>query len=67
MGVVFFEKFFTVLGGFYLRVFMGMAFMVKTPLYFLHVWLPKAHVEAPTRGSIILARILLKIGGVGFV
>ena len=49
------------------RLFIGIAFIVKTPLYFTHVWLPKAHVEAPTAGSILLARILLKIGGVGFI
>ncbi len=51
----------------FLRLFIGIAFIVKTPLFVIHVWLPKAHVEAPTRGSVILARILLKIGGVGFV
>jgi len=50
-----------------LRLLIGIAFIVKTPLYFVHVWLPKAHVEAPTTGSILLARILLKIGGVGFI
>jgi NADH-ubiquinone oxidoreductase chain 4 len=43
------------------------AFLVKTPLYLTHMWLPKAHVEAPVYGSIILAAILLKIGTFGLV
>merc|ERR1712061_475495 len=42
------------------------AFIVKFPLYSVHLWLPKAHVEAPVSGSIILAGLLLKIGGFGW-
>jgi len=42
-------------------------FLVKFPLYCLHLWLPLAHVEAPVYGSIILAGILLKLGGLGIV
>lgn len=42
-------------------------FAVKLPLYGLHFWLPIAHVEAPTFGSIILAGILLKLGGLGLI
>lgn len=42
-------------------------FLVKFPLYCLHLWLPLAHVEAPVYGSIVLAGILLKLGGLGII
>lgn len=48
-------------------IFCTLAFSIKLPIYFSHLWLPKAHVEAPVSGSIILAGLILKLGGLGLL
>nr|YP_010878890.1 NADH dehydrogenase subunit 4 [Cantonius szechuanensis]WHE42529.1 NADH dehydrogenase subunit 4 [Cantonius szechuanensis] len=46
---------------------MNFVFLVKIPMFFVHLWLPKAHVEAPVSGSMILAGVMLKLGGYGLI
>lgn len=51
----------------WMGLFWVLAFLIKLPMYGFHLWLPKAHVEAPVAGSMILAGVLLKLGAYGLV
>ena len=52
---------------FWLFLAFFLAFAIKVPMFPFHTWLPDAHVEAPTAGSVILAGVLLKMGTYGFL
>nr|WRY72443.1 NADH dehydrogenase subunit 4 [Typhlocyba bilaminata] len=60
-------KFYLFSTSFLVHMFLIFSFMVKFPVFMVHFWLPSAHVQAPLSGSMILAGLMLKIGGYGFI
>lgn len=67
MGFLYFYCYYDYYLSWELVFVLRLSFIMKFPVYFLHLWLPKAHVEAPTTASILLAGLLLKLGTAGFL
>nr|QHZ87485.1 NADH dehydrogenase subunit 4 [Coeliccia cyanomelas] len=65
VNIYLFFSFYNLDFGVYVYFSLIVAFLVKMPMFVFHLWLPKAHVEAPVSGSMILAGVLLKLGGYG--
>nr|YP_010987693.1 NADH dehydrogenase subunit 4 [Psyllopsis discrepans]WON66125.1 NADH dehydrogenase subunit 4 [Psyllopsis discrepans] len=66
IGIFFMESLYVV-SSFLSFIMFVIAFLVKFPMFGLHMWLPRAHVEAPVYGSMILAGVMLKLGGYGVI
>ena len=62
-----FYSYYDIMISYEMLLFLTFCFLVKFPVYFFHLWLPKAHVEAPTVASMLLAGLMLKLGTVGYL
>lgn len=65
--LIFNLRYLLIINNIYIYIIIIIAFLIKIPIYLIHLWLPKAHVEAPLVGSIILAGVILKLGSYGLL